>query len=103
MNFVFFLLRRLLRLIATVFIISTIIFFIIRVIPGDPAAVIAGIDATEEDVELIRAKIGTDKPLGVQYVQWLGDIIRLDFGESLITSQPVGALIMERFPLTLTT
>ena len=83
-------------------IISTIIFLVIRVIPGDPAHVIAGIDASESDIEAIRIKLGTDKPMSTQYVQWLWNVFRFDFGNSLISGQSVTQLILERFPLTLT-
>ena len=73
----------------------------IRVIPGDPALVIAGIDASETDIEAIRTKLGTDKPLLTQYVQWIWKVIRFDFGNSMISGEPVTKLIFERFPLTL--
>ena len=96
-----FILRRLGRLLLTVWLISTLIFFVIRVIPGDPALVIAGVDATAEDIAAIRAKIGTDQPLAAQYFDWLWKVARLDFGTSLSTSQPVTQLIFERFGLTL--
>ncbi len=101
MGFILFILKRFARLILTVLIISTIIFFVIRVIPGDPALVIAGIDASDEEIAAIRAHIGTDKPLWSQYIDWLKDLIRLDLGESMISGQPVRNLIFERFPLTL--
>jgi len=81
--------------------ISTIVFVVIRVIPGDPALVIAGIDASQADINAIRAKLGTDKPVTTQYVRWLWDILRFDFGNSMISGQPVTGLILERFPLTL--
>ena len=96
-----FLLRRLGRLLLTVWLISTIIFFVIRVIPGDPALVIAGVDASNEDIAAIRARIGTDRPLAVQYIDWLWRVTRFDFGASLTSGQPVTALIFERFGLTL--
>ncbi len=82
-------------------IISTIVFLVIRVIPGDPALVIAGIDASETDIEDIRAKLGMDKPILQQYGEWIWNIARLDFGNSMISGQPVTQLIFERFPLTL--
>jgi peptide/nickel transport system permease protein len=85
----------------TVLIISTIVFLVIRVIPGDPAMVIAGIDASESDIEDIRAKLGMDKPILQQYVEWIWNIARFDFGDSMISGQPVTDLILERFPLTL--
>ena len=96
-----FALRRFGRLLLTVLLISTIIFFVIRVIPGDPALVIAGIDATQEDIQAIRAQLGTDRPLIIQYLTWLSDILRFDFGNSMISGQPVSELILERFPITL--
>lgn len=96
-----FVLRRIGRLLLTVLLISTIIFFVIRVIPGDPALVIAGIDATEADIAAIRAKLGTDQPLSAQYFQWLSQIVRFDFGKSLTSGELVIKLILERFPLTL--
>jgi ABC-type dipeptide/oligopeptide/nickel transport system permease component len=102
MNFLLFVLKRLFRLVLTVLIISTIIFFVIRVIPGDPALVIAGIDASDEEIAAVRAKIGTDVPIGQQYVGWLSEIARFDFGESLISGESVNKLIFERFPLTIT-
>ena len=93
--------RRFGRLLLTVLIISTIVFLVIRVIPGDPALVIAGIDASESDIEDIRAKLGMNKPILQQYAEWIWDIARLDFGNSMISGQPVTELILERFPLTL--
>lgn len=97
-----FAVRRFCRLILTVLLISTIIFLVIRVIPGDPALVIAGIDATESDISAIRIKLGTDRSLPAQYIQWIWAILRFDFGRSMISGQPVSQLILERFPLTLT-
>ncbi len=97
-----FAIRRFCRLILTILLISTIIFLVIRVIPGDPALVIAGIDATESDISAIRIKLGTDRSLPAQYIQWIWGILRFDFGRSMISGQPVSQLILERFPLTLT-
>jgi peptide/nickel transport system permease protein len=101
MDLIRFIAWRLGRLLLTVLIISTIVFFVIRVIPGDPALVIAGMDASAEDILAIRQKLGTDKPLPVQYVEWISDIVRFDFGTTLISGEPVARLILQRFPLTL--
>ncbi len=76
-------------------------FVVIRVIPGDPALVIAGLDASQSDIDAIRTKLGTDKPILSQYVNWIWDVLRFDFGDSMISGQPVTRLILERFPLTL--
>ena len=96
-----FALRRFGRLVLTVLLISTIVFVVIRVIPGDPALVIAGIDASQSDIDAIRVKLGIDEPMLSQYVSWIWDVIRFDFGDSMISGQPVTRLILERFPLTL--
>jgi peptide/nickel transport system permease protein len=77
------------------------VFVVIRVIPGDPALVIAGIDASQSDIDAIRAKLGTDEPMLSQYVNWIWQVIRFDFGNSMISGQPVTRLVLERFPLTL--
>ena len=96
-----FITRRLGRLVLTVFIISTVIFFVIRVIPGDPARVIAGIDADPDSIAQLRDSLGTDRPLAVQYFDWLWDILRFDFGESYFSGEAVMGLMLERFPITL--
>jgi ABC-type dipeptide/oligopeptide/nickel transport system permease component len=101
MKLLIFASRRLGRLLLTIFLISTIVFFVIRIIPGDPALVVAGMDATQEAIAAIRAKLGTDQPVPVQYIQWLWKVVRFDFGESLISGQPVIKLVFQRFPLTL--
>lgn len=100
MKLFLFILKRFFRLVLTILIISTIIFFVIRVIPGDPAIVVAGIDASSAEIQAIRVKLGTDVPVAVQYVRWMKNLARLDFGTSLITNQPVMTLIKQRFPLT---
>ena len=102
MGLTLFLLRRFARLLLTVLIISTVVFLVLRVIPGDPAAVIAGIDASPTDVASIRARLGSDAPLATQYFRWLWDLINFDLGTSYVSGQPVVDLILQRFPLTLT-
>jgi len=101
MKLLIFVSRRLGRLLLTIFLISTIIFFVIHIIPGDPALVVAGMDATQEAIDAIRAKLGTDQPLPAQYLQWLWKVVRFDFGESLISGQSVIKQVFQRFPLTL--
>jgi len=101
MKLLIFASRRLGRLILTIFLISTIVFFVIRIIPGDPALVVAGMDATPEAIAAIRAELGMDQPIAAQYVQWLWNVVRFDFGQSLISGQRVITLVFQRFPLTL--
>ncbi|MEI6876131.1 MAG: ABC transporter permease [Spirochaetota bacterium] len=98
---VFFVIRKFLRLILTVLTVATIIFFVIRVIPGDPALVIAGIDASDADIQAIRHKLGTDHSIPAQYATYLWQVVRLDFGESFMSGESVQKLIFQRFPLTL--
>ncbi|HUX12575.1 MAG TPA: ABC transporter permease [Spirochaetia bacterium] len=97
----FFLLRRIGRLILTVLMVASLVFIIVRVIPGDPALVIAGVDAKPADIVAIRAKLGTDRPLSVQYGDWLWHLVRLDFGTSFSSGESVSHLILDRFPLTM--
>ena len=95
-------LRKAGRLFLTVLVISTIVFFILRVIPGDPAHVVAGVDASPEAIAAIRANLGTDKPIPIQYEEWLLSVARFDFGTSLLSGEKVSLMILNRFPLTLT-
>lgn len=88
------------RLILTVFIISTVVFFILRIIPGDPALVVAGVDASPEAIKIIQEKLGTNRSAFIQYEEWLLSILRFDFGTSLLSGEKVSSLILERFPLT---
>jgi peptide/nickel transport system permease protein len=88
-------------LLLTMLLIPTVVFFVLRVIPGDPAVVIAGFDAPPEVVESLRVKLGTNRPPLVQYEEWILSVVQLDFGSSLISNEPVLKLILNRFPLTL--
>ncbi|MFP3959321.1 MAG: ABC transporter permease [Spirochaetaceae bacterium] len=96
-----FLLRRAGRLLLTVLLISTLVFFLLRVLPGDPAEVVAGFEASDEELEEIRHRLGTDERLSVQYLRWISGVARLDFGTSYFSGEPVAALIAERLPVTL--
>src|SRR5690554_3555376 len=73
----------------------------IHLIPGDPARQIAGMDARPEEVERIRDELGLNDPLPVQYVRYLGDLLKGDFGRSLHSRRPVIEDVKERFPVTL--
>lgn len=97
----FIIIRRLLLLPLTMLVVATIVFFLMRVAPGDPALLIAGPWATTEQVAKISTQLGLDKPLYTQYMLWLGKIIRGDLGTSLLTRSPVIGLITERLARTL--
>lgn len=93
-------LRRLVAL-GPVFIgVSLIVFWTIRMIPGDPATTMLGTWATEEDVNRLRKEMQLDKPIYVQYVTWIGKALQGDMGRSLQNRRPVVGLVMERFQNT---
>src|SRR3546814_3762689 len=83
-------------MIAVMFIVATAVFVIIRVTPGDPAAVMLGIDATPADVAALREQWGLDRPLPVQYVTWLGQLLVGDLGQSIFLDRPVLNAIVAR-------
>jgi len=99
---IYFMLQRLGRLVLTVFIVATLVFVIVRVVPGDPALVIAGVDARPQDIAAIRTKLGTDRPMLQQYGSWMWGLLHLDLGHSFTTGESVSRLILARFPLTFT-
>ena len=96
-----FLIRRLLAVLPVLLVVSLLVFFMVRLAPGDPAAVIAGNNATSEDIANIRAHMGLDKPIAVQYVLWLGQVLQGDLGYSYYLSKPVTALVAQRVEPTL--
>ena len=81
--------------------VSVVVFFMVRAIPGDPAQTILGQQATQEQVQQLRAHMGLDKPVIVQYGLFLRDAITGDLGESIATGRPVIAELLARFPATL--
>jgi peptide/nickel transport system permease protein len=93
-------LRRLLQMIPVLFIVSLVVFSIIHLIPGDPAKLVAGSDATEEQLSVLRAQYGLDQPIWVQYLVWLRNLVTFDLGHSLINGFPVSTLILQRIPAT---
>ena len=76
-------------------------FSLINLIPGDPATVILGPEASEQAKEQMRERLGLDKPIVVQYVDWLGGVLHGDLGKSLVDGTPVSQLILQRLPVTL--
>jgi peptide/nickel transport system permease protein len=95
------LLRKFLRFMLTVVTASSIVFVILRLIPGDPAVVIGGISSSGQNVQAIRAELGTDKPIPVQYLTWIQSVFSFNLGKSFITGENVSTLIFQRFPVTL--
>ena len=96
-----FLIQRSFISLVTLFLITVIVFAGVRMIPGDPARVMAGTEADASGLEEIRQKYGLRDPLPVQYVKWAGRALRGDLGESIRTKEPVLRLIRQKLPITL--
>ena len=81
--------------------VSIVVFFMVRAIPGDPAQLLLGQQATQEQVQQVRQNMGLDKPVIVQYGIFLADAVRGDLGDSIVSGRPVTTELFERFPATL--
>lgn len=89
-------LRRVGLLLLILFVVSFMTFMIVNVLPGDVAAVVLGDGASPEQVDLLRAKLGLNEPPLIRFVAWLGDMLRGDFGTSLLYSQPIAPILATR-------
>jgi len=87
--------------VVTLFVISLVVFTGVRMIPGDPARVLAGTDADTAGLEEIREKYGLKDPIPVQYLRWIGLALSGDLGESIRTRQPVTWTVAKKLPITL--
>jgi peptide/nickel transport system permease protein len=96
-----YILRRVLATIPVMGVVAVFVFLLLRLSPGDPAAVIAGDYATPEDIARIREKLGLADPILVQFWRWLAQILSGDFGTSIFTNLPVTTLIVQRLEPTL--
>ncbi|MCU0640247.1 MAG: ABC transporter permease [Candidatus Krumholzibacteria bacterium] len=96
-----FMANRLLLLVPILFGVVTITFFLMYVVPGDPVLSLAGERYDEETLEGMRRELGLDRPLFIQYLNYLGRLARFDLGRSFVTGRPVSESIAERFPRTL--
>lgn len=93
-------LRRTVQLVVVLVAISTLLFFLLR-LSGDPAALLVGDSADAESLARIRASLGLDQPLYIQYLRFLGSLVRLDFGRSIVARQDAMGLVLARFPYTI--
>jgi len=99
--------QRILQLIPVLILVSVAVFLIIRIIPGDPVLVMLGIDPeerariSEEQYESLKHQLGYDRPIYVQYVNWVSRIVQGDMGLSLRSRRPIFEVIFERYPATL--
>jgi glutathione transport system permease protein len=96
-----YLIRRVAGTIPVLLAVSLLVFLFVHLLPGDPARLVAGPDASLQDIAAVRAEMGLDRPLPVQYLRYLGDTARLRWGRSIKTHQTVAELIGERFMPTL--
>ncbi|HEY3060522.1 MAG TPA: ABC transporter permease [Chloroflexota bacterium] len=96
-----FILRRLAQALPVLLLSSIGVFLLLHLLPGDPAQLMAGADASTELIAAVRQDMGLDQPLPVQYVVWLGHVVRGDLGKSVFSKLPVAQLIAQRAPATL--
>src|SRR6476659_10257907 len=91
------------RLFSTVLVMTTVavfIFLLLHLSPGDPAAIIVGDNATQVQIDAVRKQLGLDNPLAVQFVRWVGGVLRGDLGVSIFSHEPVNKLIAQRIEPT---
>ncbi|MEV4628682.1 ABC transporter permease [Micromonospora sp. NPDC049523] len=96
-----YLLRRLGWLVGSLFLAGSAVFFLLRVLPGDPAVTLLAVGSPPEQIEAIRHQLGTDRPLLTQYGDWFGGLFTGNLGDSLFTRTPVLEQIVDRLPVTL--
>ena len=96
-----YILRRLAATVPVLFTVAVMVFLMLRLTPGDPAAIIAGDNATTQQILDIRTKLGLEQPILQQFFIWLGSILRGDLGESFFFRKTVFELISERIEPTL--
>ncbi|WP_026581763.1 nickel ABC transporter permease [Bacillus sp. J33] len=96
-----FILRRILQTIPVIIGVTFVVFFIMQLVPGDPAVLLAGEGASKETIEAIREQLGLNQPLYIQYFEYLSNVFKGDLGVSLKNSQPVLDEILVRLPITI--
>ncbi len=96
-----FVARRLLLMIPVVILVGILTFLLIRLIPGDPAAQMLGLDARPQEIEALRHKMGLDKPIYTQFFIWAGRVLQGDLGDSIFLNQPVSVAIVEHLECTM--
>ncbi|MCK5748212.1 MAG: ABC transporter permease, partial [Oricola sp.] len=94
-------LRRIVIVVITLLAASVVVFAVLEIVPGDPARLMLGINATEDAVAALRQQMGLDQPLVIRYFAWIGGMLTGDFGRSYTYSVPVIDLIRERFVVSL--
>jgi len=92
--------RRLVWTLPTLLLVGLLVFMLMRLVPGDPALLILGDSATPEQLAAMRAEYGLDKPLPLQFLYWLGEVVQGDLGRSITSGEPVLPLLLERFQVS---
>jgi peptide/nickel transport system permease protein len=91
-----YILRRLVLLVPVILVVGVVVFALVHLTPGDPAAVILGDRATPEQIAHLRDELGLNDPLPVQFVRWFGGVLRFDFGNSIFLGEPVTRALLDR-------
>lgn len=95
-----FVLRRIVAMLPVLLLVSILVFGLVLLIPGDPAASLAGENPSPERIAEVRTLLGLDQPIVTRYISWLGDLVQLDLGTSFRSSQTVWGAITARLPVT---
>ncbi len=95
-----YILKRILYSLLVMWGVATVVFFMLRAIPGDPISVMLGAEATPEAVEQLRRNLGLDKPFYVQYVLWFANLLRGDLGRAILSGEQVTVLLLQAAPRT---
>jgi len=98
---ILYLVRRLLGIVPVLALVAVTSFLLVYLVPGDPAMVMLGSDATPQQIQALRAQMGLDRSLPEQFILWLGQALRGNLGESFFLGRPVAQALMERLPATM--
>src|SRR3954453_5935569 len=93
--------RRLILLLPVILVVGIVVFALVHLTPGDPAAVMLGDRASPEDIARLRHQLGLNDPIAIQFVRWFGGVLRFDFGDSIFLGEPVTSALRERVQPTL--
>lgn len=96
-----FVIKKLISVVLTLLLVSIMIFLVFQVLPGNPAEIILGVEADEQQIAQLEKELGVDKPMHIRYATWLKDLVRGDMGRSLKYGVDVRELFVSRFPVTL--
>jgi peptide/nickel transport system permease protein len=96
-----YIIRRLLMSILVLLVITIMVFFLLHIMPGDPATIMLGVDASREQIDALRKELWLDRPVLMQYVHWLSNALHGDFGKSVSFREDAAGIIANRLPVTL--